>query len=87
MCSGDSPFTRAMFSPRPTLSFTLLMSLAGDRGHHDHMDSFLLSRPTPPLALWSLSSHLVLQADLGPNDVGGTTDHSESEVLLGTWLG
>lgn len=27
----DSPFTRAMFSPRPTLSLTLLMSLAGRR--------------------------------------------------------
>lgn len=81
---GGSPFTRAMFSPRPTLSLTLLMSLAG--GQSPRTAPSPHSSPQPPPATLQ-SSHLVLQADLGSNDIGSPADYTESQVLLRTRLG
>lgn len=49
---GNSPFTRAMFSPRPTLSLTLLMSLVGGQSfpmaHQQHTAPASLPTPPPP---------------------------------------
>ena len=30
-------------------------------------------------------SHLILQADFGPNDVGGSRDKTEGQMFLRTW--
>ena len=91
LCSvGNSPFTRAMFSPRPTLSLTLLMSLAGGQSlpaARLPCSTPVLADPAPlPTPVRLRSSHPVLQADLGSNDVGSSADHAEGQVLLGTRL-
>lgn len=95
----DSPFTRAMFSPRPTLSLTLLMSLAGGKKMSCGHISFALPHITLspwPLQTWPhvspptsqpICSHLVLEADLGPDDIGSPADYSKGQVLFRTWLG
>lgn len=86
LCSmGNSPFTRAMFSPRPTLSLTLLMSLEAGQSfpmaHQRHAAPASLPAPIPR------GSHPVFQADLGSNDVGSAADHTEGQMLLGARLG
>ena len=47
-----------------------------------HRSSF--QAPTP---LTARSSHLIFEADLWSDDIGGPADHAEGQVLLGTWLG
>lgn len=98
---GDSPFTRAMFSPRPTLSLTLLMSLAGGQsprvacllrspshGRRPLQAQLLTPHSIPdPIPSTPRSLHLVLEADLGSNDIGSPADHAEGQVLFRTWLG